>query len=97
MARVECYLSDKAKDKLTELANENGCSVSKYIGQIVENQLNHGTETERFQRKTNYILAQILGSVYDQNISTSNTETVKSLLKKIDEKVKLDLSENTIG
>ena len=88
MARIECYLSDGTKEKLAELAKENGDSISKYIGRIVENHLESKAEQLTFQTKIQAILANILSSVYDKDIIKTNTEEVKSLLKMIDDKAR---------
>ncbi len=86
MARVECYIPDEVKEKLTVLAKKNGYSISKYISHLVENHLEGRTEQQLFQLKTQAMLANILSSVYDAGIIKTNADEVKSLIKIIDEK-----------
>jgi hypothetical protein len=87
MARIECYIDDKTKEALSILARDKGLSISKYIAGVISNHIDNGNEAQRFQKKIHYMLAQILGSVYDKDIASRNVDEVKSIIRKIDEKL----------
>ena len=83
MARIECYVSDSAKEKLTKFANKKSIALSKYISQVLENHLDDGENQSVFQKKVMTTLFEILSCVYNSDAQSINHETVASLMRDI--------------
>ena len=76
MARIECYISDGIKEKVSKLAEKKSLSVSKYISQVLANHC-EGEETQAvFQKKVMAILCDIYSGTYNPKIENENQEAV---------------------
>jgi len=91
MVRIDCYVTEESKEKLSSLVTESGISLSKLISNIIVNHINSEPSENKFQLKMQYHMSQILGSIYDREVVTANAETVKSLIKKVDDRVASDI------
>ena len=83
MARIECYVSDSAKEKLAKLADKKSVALSKYISQVLESHLNDGENQSVFQKKVMTTLFEILSCVYNSDAQSANHENVASLMRDI--------------
>lgn len=83
MARIECYVSDSAKEKLTKLADKKSVALSKYISQVLESHLDDGENQSVFQKKVMTTLFEILSCVYNSDAQSANHEIVVSLMRDI--------------
>ena len=93
--KLQIYLDEKTGQKIKDLAKNNTMSVSKYAARVLENHATSGLDTALFQIKIQAMLSQILGSVYDYEVVKSNTDEIKKLLQKIEDKAKEKLTEQT--
>lgn len=83
--KIQIYLDEQTAKKIKIMAKNRSMSVSKYAARVLENHTKSERGNELFQIKIQAMLAQILSSVYDYELVTSNAEEVKTLLQKIEE------------
>lgn len=94
--KIQVYLDEQTHQKIQVLAKNDSISVSKYVARVLENHTELGIDMALFQVKTQAILAQILGSVYDYDLVNTNADEIKALLEKIDAKAKEKLAAQAV-
>jgi metal-responsive CopG/Arc/MetJ family transcriptional regulator len=78
MAQISLYMDDSMSDRLNEAAKTRNCSVSKYVAEIVEENLTKYEAEETYKKQ---VLSQLCGALDDntfsipQEISTANDVT----------------------
>lgn len=73
MARIECYLSDELKEKISKMAEEKSVSTSKYISQVLEKHCAENSQSDLiFQKKVMAILCDIYACVLDPEVESAN-------------------------
>ena len=83
MARIECYVSDKLKEKISKIADAKSTSVSKLITQILENHFSTGESQAVFQEKVMATLCDIYACVFDESVENTNHDAVIARMKDI--------------
>lgn len=95
-SKVQTHVDPLTKESLKKMAEKRSMPLSKYVARILENHVDNWNENQLFQMKTQAMLAQILSSVLDYDISKTNAPEVKKLIQKIETEASEKLNSDTL-
>ena len=85
--KIQVYLDDATAGKIKNEAKEIGTSISKHAAKILTKHADGDATKSKFELRVQALLYRILSSVYDEEVSKSNSQAVKNLLGELDKQI----------